>query len=94
MAWDDRYRMLTEGEVIRATDEVERDNPYGWKPPHPATVGTFAPNPHFTSHRRYRRLDTHTSVVRTQDPRGCDTGRKVTPVFDSEEIQDEEPSDA
>ena len=56
MAWDHRYRPLQEGEIIRATDEVECDKPYGWKPPHPNTVGTPAPCPYYTSHRKYRRL--------------------------------------
>ena len=78
MAWDQRYRMLEEGEIIRATDEVERDSPYGWEPVR-HTVGKPAPCPHYTSHRRYRRLKDDTA--KTQDPRGCDSGRKVAPVF-------------
>lgn len=56
MAWDHRYRMLAEGEIIRATDEVEIDKPYGWRAPRPENVGTRAPSPLYTSHRRYRRL--------------------------------------
>lgn len=58
MAWDQKYRMLKEGEIILASDEVERDNPYGWEQPHERTIGTPAPSPHYTSHRRYRRLKT------------------------------------
>lgn len=52
------YRFLSEGELIREGDEVDgcRD---GWRDDAlwiPTTcVGQKAPNPHFPSHRKYRR---------------------------------------
>lgn len=64
MMWDHKYRMLEEGETIRETDEVERDKPYGWDAPNPRTVGTPAPSPHYTSHRRYRRLKEPRAALR------------------------------
>lgn len=80
MEWDQRYRMLQEGEIIRASDQVDTDGPRGWAKPHPRTVGTAAPSPLYTSHRRYRRLK-QDDAARTQDPRGCDNGRRIEPVF-------------
>lgn len=56
MAWDQRYRMLREGEVIQPTDEVEVHYPYLWQAPNQRTIGRPAPSPLYTSHRRYRRL--------------------------------------
>lgn len=35
----------------------------------------------------------HFSAIATQHPDGCDTGRKVAIVFDSDEITDEESSE-
>ena len=57
MAWDNKYRTLEEGEIIQPTDQVEVEKPFGWKAPHPDTVGKPAPSPNYTSHRRYRRLN-------------------------------------
>lgn len=54
MAWDQRYRRLDEGEIILATDEVQRDDGT-WQPAQYA-IGKPAPSPIFTSHRIYRRL--------------------------------------
>jgi hypothetical protein len=54
MVWDQRYRMLDEGEIILATDEVQTDDGTwrdAWR-----TVGMKAPSPLYTSHRVYRRL--------------------------------------
>ena len=48
------YRMLKEGEIIRAGDEVLTDSHLGWQPAG-HTVGTPAPNPYYTAHRMYRR---------------------------------------
>ena len=56
MAWDHRYRPLAEGEVIIATDEVFNDFTKGWQLTNAQCVGTKAPDPHYTSHRMYRRL--------------------------------------
>jgi len=53
-AWDLRYRRLAEGEIIAATDDVQRDDG-SWQRAQYAT-GEPAPNPSFTSHRVYRRL--------------------------------------
>lgn len=52
--WDHRYRMLDEGEVVQAGDEVLIDE--DWEPA--ACVGARAPSPLFTSHRWYRRRKT------------------------------------
>lgn len=54
MAWDQRYRRLNKGEIIRSGDEVEVDHPYGWKPAE--ALFQPAPDPAYTSHRIYRRL--------------------------------------
>lgn len=54
MAWDHAYRMLKEGEIILASDEVQNDDG-SWISPG-RTVGMKAPSPHYTSHRVYRRL--------------------------------------
>jgi hypothetical protein len=50
--WDERYRRLEEGEIIRETDEMQDDG--GWKPT--TMAGHPAPDPGYTSHRVYRRL--------------------------------------
>ena len=49
------YRKLEKGEIIRETDEFLEDGK-GWRKA--ICVGTSAPDPQFTSHRRYRRLKT------------------------------------
>ena len=56
MVWDNRYRMLDEGEVILEGDEVLTDSHLGWQPAG-ITVGQTAPNPYYTAHRIYRRID-------------------------------------
>lgn len=53
MAWDQRYRMLNEGEIIQHGDEVQVDKPFGWEPA--TQIGQPAPCPYYTSHRVYRR---------------------------------------
>lgn len=55
MAWDQRYRRLDAGEIIREGDEFEIDWPHGWKPAEHC-IGDPAPDPAYTSHRIYRRL--------------------------------------
>lgn len=58
--WDPRYRMLEDGEIVQAGDEVDacrdgwRDEPK-WEPAI-NSVGHPAPNPAYPSHRRFRRL--------------------------------------
>jgi len=52
--WDDRYRLLKEGETILATDEVLHDDGEWRLTTH--SVGQEAPSPLFTSHRKFRRL--------------------------------------
>lgn len=54
MAWDDRYRVLREGETIEPGDECLTDSHLGWRP---ATncIGQKAPDPLYTAHRMYRR---------------------------------------
>jgi hypothetical protein len=54
MAWDNRYRMLNEGEIIREGDEVLTDSHLGWQPAKHA-IGQPAPCPYYTAHRMYRR---------------------------------------
>lgn len=61
MPWDHNYRRLEEGEVIRATDEVQLDNG-GWRTTRPEVAGTRAPCPDYTSHRVYRRLKENTDA--------------------------------
>lgn len=56
MAWDTRYEMLQEGDIIQATDEVLTDSHLGWRVTNPECVGKPAPDPLYTSHRMYRRL--------------------------------------
>jgi len=58
--WDDNYRLLSCGEIIRAGDEVDicRD---GWRDESKwelvkNCIGAAAPDPLCPSHRRYRRL--------------------------------------
>lgn len=53
MAWDIRYRPLKEGEIIRATDDVQEDD--GTWRTGCRCAGQPAPNPNYTSHRVYRR---------------------------------------
>jgi hypothetical protein len=53
-----KYRQLEEGEIIQAGDQVDacadgwRDEP-DWQPA--TCLGQPAPDPHYPSHRRYRR---------------------------------------
>jgi len=54
MAWDQRYRRLDAGETILPGDEVEVNQPHGWKPAE--ALFQPAPDPAYTSHRIYRRL--------------------------------------
>ena len=56
MAWDQAYRRLNEGEIIRESDECMRDKPFGWERDNGRCAGKPAPDPNFTSHRTYRRL--------------------------------------
>jgi hypothetical protein len=53
MAWDDRFRMLNEGETIRDGDECLTDIHLGWQPAN--AIGSKAPSPLYTAHRMYRR---------------------------------------
>lgn len=53
ITWDQRYRRLDEGEIIRSADEVQNDDG-SWRGPG-QTVGQEAPSPHYSSHRVYRR---------------------------------------
>jgi hypothetical protein len=62
MAWDNRYRRLNEGEIIREGDEVDICND-GWRDrpkwvPAQNTLGRPAPDPSYPSHRVYRRKKT------------------------------------
>lgn len=55
-----KYRRLEKGEIIQSGDETDvcRDpwrEPPIWKPVHPDSIGTEAPDPAFVSHRQYRR---------------------------------------
>lgn len=52
MSWNDNYRRLEEGEIIRATDEVQNDDGT-WRTT--ICAGKKAPCPLYTSHRVYRR---------------------------------------
>lgn len=54
MVWDNRYRRLNEGEIIREGDECLTDTHLGWEPAD-HTIGQRAPDPAYTSHRWYRR---------------------------------------
>ncbi len=54
VGWDHRFRRLEEGEEIRATDQVQKDDGT-WVVPRSTTIGTKAPDPSYTSHRVYRR---------------------------------------
>ena len=60
MAWDKRYRMLKEGEIIQNGDEVDNCAD-GWKDQPKwqlaqTCIGQPAPSPLYPSHRLYRRL--------------------------------------
>jgi hypothetical protein len=54
MAWDNRYRILNEGETIRDGDECLTDSHLGWQPAK-HDIGGKAPSPYYSSHRMYRR---------------------------------------
>ncbi len=51
--WDDKYRLLEEGEIILATDEVDHER--GWRRVE-HRIGQPAPSPLYTSHSKFRRL--------------------------------------
>lgn len=51
--WDNRYRALDEGEIIRPTDECRSRG--RWVQDNGQCAGTPAPSPYYTSHRWYRR---------------------------------------
>lgn len=68
MTWDQNYRMLSEGEIIRATDEVQRDDG-SWQPA--VCVGEQAPSPFYTSHRVYRRATTTPSTDNSSSTAGA-----------------------
>ncbi len=53
MTWDNAYRPLRKGETILSGDECLTDGHLGWQPAN--CVGEQAPDPHYTSHRMYRR---------------------------------------
>jgi hypothetical protein len=53
--------MLKEGETIRESDEFLGDGGV-WRKT--ICAGETAPNPNYTSHRKYRRIDTPNSGVR------------------------------
>lgn len=55
MAWDHKYRLLDEGEIIRATDECLTETHLGWLRDDGRCAGKPAPSPLYTSHRVYRR---------------------------------------
>jgi hypothetical protein len=59
MTWNHNYRQLGEGEIIRESDEIQIDKPFGWRLTNERCVGTKAPSPLYTSHRIYRRYITH-----------------------------------
>jgi hypothetical protein len=52
MPWDEKYRMLSEGEIVIQGDEIQNDDG-SWRKP--KKIGDPAPNPLYTSHRIYRR---------------------------------------
>lgn len=51
--WGTKYRLLNEGEIILATDEVYNDSEWVTTV---HCIGQPAPSPLYTSHRKYRRL--------------------------------------
>lgn len=55
MAWNERYRPLKEGEVIKAGDECLTDSRIGWEGV-VHTIGQRTPSDLYSSHRLYRRL--------------------------------------
>jgi hypothetical protein len=56
--WNNNFRMLKEGEIIQAGDEVDASND-GWRDEPvwklATCIGDKAPDPHYPSHRIYRR---------------------------------------
>lgn len=62
MAWDHRYRMLEEGELIQDGDEVLTDSHLGWQKDS-RNIGKQAPSPYYSSHRMYRRLKDEFAIV-------------------------------
>lgn len=67
MSWNERYRPLKEGEVIRAGDECLTDAHLGWNDAHADTVGQPAPSSAYSSHRMYRRLLTVADFAAPQE---------------------------
>jgi len=57
--WNEKYRMLEEGEIIQEDDEVEVSSGWNadvdWRPALHC-IGEPAPNPNYPAHRMYRRL--------------------------------------
>lgn len=66
MAWDERYRMLGEGELIREGDECLTDSHLGWQPAK-HDIGGQAPDPMYIAHRMYRRLKGATPMTTRDD---------------------------
>lgn len=66
--WDHRYRLLEEGEIILATDELQHDDG-SWIAP--LAVGTGAPSSSYISHRTYRRLKEQTNTPSEVVEREC-----------------------
>ncbi len=65
-----KYRRLTEGEIVLATDEIYCDETDTWEVPQ-NSVGQEAPNPLFSSHRQFRRrIDAHQQGKQAADPLG------------------------
>lgn len=63
MGWDQNYRRLEEGEVIRWGDEVQNDDG-SWRIA--VGIGRTAPDPDYTSHRTYRRKVPQSLTARGQ----------------------------
>ena len=57
MSWDRDYRLLREGEIILPSDDFmdEETTPITWRQPSTGVIGMHAPDPLYTSHRKYRR---------------------------------------
>lgn len=75
--WDPRYRQLSEGEIIREGDECLTDSPLGWQADI-RCIGTPAPDPAYTSHRKYRRL-----LDAAQEPAGQSEAKPVRDIVAS-----------
>ena len=76
--WDHRYRMLDEGEIIRASDECQHDDG-SWPCDNGRCAGQPAPSPAYTSHRIYRRRkDAPAALAQTPTDPGCTVGAGIT----------------